>query len=742
MKESDYTTDYSPSLGIMDYLRVIRERWLLGTACGIFVAGIFSLYMLSRVPEYTSSLELLVDVSQDNVVDIEQVVDEAEIARSSRAESLLKHHLIEMQSRKFSDFVISSLDGREISQILDPYRSKELLEPDLRKLLNDTVTISLNSKDMLYVISCTHRDPEVAARLANRYASKYVEYVLSDVGSSNASALQFLRQNASSLRQSIQENRQKLQRFREELGIISIADSRGIAIDKIVDLNAKRINLLVEKQGFETILSQLESREIEAENITRGKIVSGLEIAEIGAFGNVNAIKTELDQALSRKKEIELVFLRRHPVFIENQARIRDLEMRLLNEISLAINSFLTSIEKLDAQIALNHAHVSDLEKEAQRLDEMDITYHGMESKIVQDQATLKRIEERLNETIISSQLSKANMRVVDEALVAIYPSYPDRKRTVMGAFFLFFLGFVGLPVAMNLIDDKLKTPWDVEEYIGKALLGDIINLKKDFKGNVHELVWKGNDSMTVDSFRGIYNSIKLNTYDVDRKVQVVTSTIPDEGKTMFSLNYSVVSMQHGNRVLLVDCDLRKPQIQKVLGMESKTGLVSWFNDGAKFVDSYADFYASLGIEEMDSGVFLLPAGKATNRSTELVESKVFADLIDRLSGEFDHIIIDTPPLGVFPDAMFLAEHAQEIIYVTRYNKVSRNAVKHFVAQLDRTSASVCGIVLNGRDSKRMKNNFYGYNYGYNYSYAAKYYKKHYASVEIDEESERDQGIG
>lgn len=68
--------------------------------------------------------------------------------------------------------------------------------------------------------------------------------------------------------------------------------------------------------------------------------------------------------------------------------------------------------------------------------------------------------------------------------------------------------------------------------------------------------------------------------------------------------------------------------------------------------------------------------------------------------------------------------------------------MKHFIDQLDRTSASVCGLVLNGRDSKRMKNSFYGYNYGYNYSYASKYYKKHYAGVEMDGEGEREQETG
>lgn len=717
----------TPSMGIMDYIRVIRERWLLGAAGGLLMSGFFALYMFSRTPMYTSSLQLLVEVAQENVVDMEQVSEEAELGSSRKADSLLKHYLIELQSRRFREFVIESLDERLKVRFVKAYESEELVTPDLSAIFRNGVSVSLNSRDKIFSISCTHRDGKVAAEIANLYASKYIEYVLSDVGSSNASALSFLQQNAEKLQTTILSDKRALQRFRRENRIISIDDSRNIAIEKILSLNTQRAGLDTELQDYQSMLAQLESRGIVANEFEDAQLEEALEVAQISEFGNVDAIKSKLDDALSIQKEIDLVYLERHPAYIENQERIDDLGTRLKAEISLAVKSFQTSVEKLESQVAKNDEELTAQEAETSRLDNLAILERELITKIENNQATLAQVDMRLNETTISTQLSKANMRVVDAALEAFIPSYPNRKRTLMTAVFLFGLGFVALPVGLNFFDDKLKSPWDVEEFVGKSLLGEVPLVGKGKTENVHSMVSEGGDQMVVDTFRSVYNTVKLNTLNTDKKVQVVTSTIPDEGKTMFCMNYAATVAQHGRKVLLIDCDLRKPQILGYLDRKAdkEKGLVPWYNDGAD-LSRNGELQADLGVLELEDGVFILPAGRATNRSTQIVESESFGKLIERLSDEYDHIIIDTPPVGVFPDAMFLADYAQEVIYVTRHNKVSRAAVKGFINRLDQTAATVCGVILNRRKLSSRKGGYYGYGYGYNSNYASKYYNKYY----------------
>lgn len=706
----------TPFFTIMDYIHIIRERWMFGVAAAVLLAGLFSLYMFSRTPEYTSSVQLLVGVAQENIVDMDQVIDETEIARSNNRESLFNHYLIEIRSRKFRSHVVSELDKRTIERIIKPYRTPELAEPNVSDILEDAIKISLNIRGMVYTISATHRDAVVAADLANLYAAKYLEYVLSDVGSSNASALSFLRKNAEKMQRSILEDQQALERLQKEHRIISIKDSRNIAIGKIISLSERRTELNAEKQNFDTILRQLEIRGVGVDIEDDSKILAALEVTEISLFGGIEAIKTDLDKALMAQKEIEFIYLEKHPKYIQNNERIADLRSRLKAEISLAIKSFLTSSKKLAVQIEKNSESIALLEEETQRLDDLAIIFQGLETKIANDKATLAQIESRLNETIISSQLSKANMRVIDEA-VAIepyIPSYPNHTYTIAVAVLLFGLGFFVLPIVLNYMDDRLKTSWDVEEFIGKPLLGEVVLLKKEQQQNIHNLVTESEDSSIVDIFRSIYNTIKLNTPDVDRKIQVVTSTVANEGKTMFSINYAVVCAQHGKRVLLIDCNLRKPRIQVYTGTTTDTGLVHWFDEGADLSSANDQLYNMLGIHQLEGGVYLLPAGKATNSSTELVESQAFRRLIKRLSDEFDNIIIDTPPLELFPDAMFIADYAQQIIYVSRFNKVSRAVVKRSIQRLDQTAATVCGVVINRKKMKRRGHGYYG-------SYASNY---------------------
>ena len=239
--------------------------------------------------------------------------------------------------------------------------------------------------------------------------------------------------------------------------------------------------------------------------------------------------------------------------------------------------------------------------------------------------------------------------------------------------------------------------------------------LKKKQQQNIQNLITQPDSGgkQVIDSFRSIYKTIKLGTSNADCKIQVVTSTIPDEGKTVVSINYAAICAQHDKRVLLIDCDLRKPQISNYTGTTSDTGLVDWFDNGADLSERN-HLHKMLGIHQLDSGVYLLPAGKATDRSTELTESQKFRQLIDHLSKEFDYIIIDTPPLKTFPDAMFIADYAQDVIFVCRFNKVSRSVVKRLIERLDSTAATVCGVIINQRKVKHKDDGYYGY-YGSKY---------------------------
>jgi len=709
----------SPILGIMDYLRIIRERWLLGLALGILLSGLWSLYQLSRTPEYTSVVQMLVEVLDDNVVDMKQVVDEQEvISRSYRAESLLNHHLIQMSSREFRQYVVESLSLSQINRITDPYRTAELADPNVHSILANALAIAIDGKALVYTISATHRTPEIATLIADTYAQQYIRYILSDVGSSNESALSFLDQRSTDIETVILSEEKGLQNFRRSNRIVSIDASQSLAISRLQQYQTEQTRLTVELQSLVAIMDQVGAS---------GEAFSELlKIPDIAGYRNVGDYKQEYDLAKAAREQLSLDLLDRHPKMIENRSVINEYENLLKVEVSFAVSSLDATLAKINAQFDSNNQRIQATQDEVLRLDELAIEYDSRVRSIQTQKNTLAQLSERLSETQISSQLAQANMRIVDSAYLPYKPSSPDMKKTFLVAVALLGLGLVGLPVGMNFLDDKLKTPWDIEEFLGKPLLGEIFRFSSDQRKKVHKLVRDGDDALMVDTFRAVYNTIKLSDpAKTDKKIQVITSTIPDEGKTMFSMNYGQVVSQHGAKTLMIDCDLRKPRIEKYMGLTVEHGLVDWFNSTDPIPNGNL-MGSNLGIQQIDENTFVLPAGKASNKSTEMVESDRFKALIDRLGEEYDHIVIDTPPIAVFPDAMFLAEYATEVIYVSSYNRVSRKTVKHFIEQLDKTNATVCGVVLNGRKNAK-SGGAYGYNYGYNYKYASKYYGKYYS---------------
>ena len=704
--------DNGPVLGILDYLRMIRERWVLGLAIGILLAGIWSLYQLSRKPLYTSFVKVLVEILDDQVVDMQQVVDEQDfIARSNRADSLLNQHLLKMNSGEFRHYVIESLSASQIRQILDPYRTPELAEPSLNGILNNAVEFEMDNKSLVYRISATHLSPRVAAMIADTYAQQYIRYILVDLGSSNDTAISFLDIKARDLEKVIQRKELELQTFRKKHNIVSIEASQQLALSQLQQYQAEQTRLTVEQQNISSLMEQIENTEGMLENL--------LKIPEIASYRNVSQYAQELELARAARDQLSIELLEMHPRMLENQSMIEEYSKLLESETSFAVDSFKTVDDKLKAQYSRTGTLIEKLQSEVQGLEALAIEYDSMVRSILGDKTTLSQITQRLNETQIASQLSNANMRVIDSASVPRNPSSPDLKKTAIVGAMLFIFGFFGIPIGFAFIDNKVKNPFDIEQFIHKPLLGEIFRFSKAQRERVGYLVRDGDDELLVDAFRSVYNNVKLNdSRSSDKKVQVVTSTLPHEGKTMFSMNYGAVVSQHGTKTLLVDCDLRKPRIHTYLSLPSEKGLVTWFNSGDDIPNGNI-LSSSLGIQQLGENAFILPAGSATNQSTELVESDRFKALINRLSEEFDAIIIDTPPIGVFPDAMFLADYAQDVIYISSVNRVPRKTVKRFVDQLDKTEANVCGVVLNGRKASQSEDD---YAYGYSRKYAKKYY--------------------
>jgi capsular exopolysaccharide synthesis family protein len=216
--------------------------------------------------------------------------------------------------------------------------------------------------------------------------------------------------------------------------------------------------------------------------------------------------------------------------------------------------------------------------------------------------------------------------------------------------------------------------------------------------------------SEAAEAYRALRTSILLSSFGAPPKVILVTSALPQEGKTTVSANSALVLAQRGSRVLLIDADLRRPMIEKLFGLASREGLSTLISGSSKVED------VILRSQEVPN-LWILPAGPIPPQPAELLGSTVMKDHIAHWRTDFDHIVIDTPPCLSVTDAVLLSPEADRVILVARSGQTTRPALRRACDLLLQVNARVMGIVLNalnlrsgdGYYSSRYRSNYYYY---------------------------------
>ena len=262
----------------------------------------------------------------------------------------------------------------------------------------------------------------------------------------------------------------------------------------------------------------------------------------------------------------------------------------------------------------------------------------------------------------------------------------------------------------LEFIDNRVKSPWDVDVFIGKDLIGGIPQISQVEETKRPLIVGNDLDDGLTESFRSMYSRIQMNSRADYPKIILVTSAIPSEGKSLISANLAYSCANHGRKTILIDFDLRRPGLHKFCGIENNDGLVTLINQAKGGVDQLADF-TQKALHPIHDNLSLLPSGGKTRAATEMLESSEFEIVINHIRTLADVIIIDSPPIGLFPDSLAIA----------------RKAAKNLIENIEETGANVLGVVLNDLPQKKTPGYYYSGYYGYGY-FRYKYYNKYYGA--------------
>jgi capsular exopolysaccharide synthesis family protein len=701
-----------PQLSPREMLLAIRERALPALVIAVLACALLGGWLLSRPRIYSASARLLADRGE-RVLNMDQVVDQS--VGSGKNDAMFETYLAQITSPAMVTRVLASLTQAEKERAWRPHAAADEPVPSnldgaLRGVLAGNVSASRQGSTFFISIRVRHRDPASAALLASRFATEFIGHQLDRSTAANNSAVAFLREQTEELRAKAEASERALQQYRERTGMVSLDDRQNIVVERMKTLSSTVTSARVARLALEARLRQ-------AETILQAG-GDPLELAATTEFANLAAIHSQIDGLRTQRAIMGERYGARHPSMIDNQRSREALEKLRGDLISVAMANLRNLREKALSEETELEAQLKAAERESLRLDELAVQFNVLRREAETARQIYTQLLNRLNETVITAQLESTNIRVSDLASVPGAPVEPDTRKTVLLLAALGLGIFVGYPISIELLFNRVKGWADIESYLGVPLLGEMPALKKIPPADLPHLLSRGDDEEAAELVRSLYAQIKLSSRLDFPKSILITSTTPAEGKSFVAANLAGAFAAHGLSTLLVDTDLRRPTQHRLFDQKNEKGLLTWIQEGGRIPDEPLSD-PSLGIVSCGPSLHLLRTGGQTRRSTEVLDSAQVRDLFASLRKSFDVVIIDTPPAGVFLDALTLSEVVDELVYVIRYNHVSRPAVRRVLERFSRGGVEVAGAVLNLMPTGRGSNGYYS---GYGY-YGSKYYK-------------------
>ena len=467
----------------------------------------------------------------------------------------------------------------------------------------------------------------------------------------------------------------------------------------------------------------------------------------LSAEGSLAKVENEL--AL-----LKLKYRHKHPRMIEAMIRLNNAKESLRNFLGRAVqNTF-------DEEYWNNHrALTTDLEDEQNLLQVRELLIARrvvLQSQIATKTTGLNTLALNEGAKVVDEKKRGSEVTMHEVARKPVLPTYPRKIRMILTAAALGLFAGLGLAYLFQALDNKFHTVADAESQLKIPVLASVVDLdeetmredqaKEGEKGTLTlcaperedwapSMVFRndGAKSHYAEMFRVLRTSISLLGPASQRKITMITSALPSEGKTLVAANLAVALAQQGQRTLLVDFDLRKPSTHKMFGVSksAKPGMVDLLADNAGLEDV---MHSTTGQENL---TVILSGAKAPNPG-ELLETTRLEALLKTFREHFDHIVIDTAPLLAVPDSRIIAPLVDNLALVVRAESTPRGAVKRVLQVLDSAGVTPEGIIFNGFRERRSfmgKNYSYGY---YRYSYGKYSYGKYqygsYGSVYGDDE--------
>jgi exopolysaccharide transport family protein len=727
---------FSQESALGEYFRILLKRKWTVLSCLIAIFSVVAIASLKMTPVYEARGTIAINKPDSGLVNFNNSptfnVDYYDPTEMETEVRILQSDLLALQVIKElaldrrAEFggkapaLPSSLDLAPDPLEADTGRTSSLLSSFRGSL---TVTLVPNSR----IIEVQYRSPnkELAATVVNTVMSTYAENNFKSRFDSTMQTSDWLSKQLVDLQMKVETSQEKLVRYQKEHEILGIDDKQNITTEKLDELNKALTTAESERMDKESVYRLVQAGDVDS-------IVSAASVLDSSATGSqppsslLESLRGKEADLKIQAAELSTQFGPAYPKLAQVNSQIKEVDAQILTEIRKVGGKIKGEYTAAVQREKMLHEALENQKQEANKLNESAIEYSLLKRDLDSNRQLYEGLLEKLKEAGVSAGLRSNNFRIVDVARAPSYPIEPNVPRNLAFAFMLGLTTGVGLAFVLEGLDNTVRTTEQAQMISGLPPLGMIPlgsrNTREAANGKrlviaaskeaVELITQVRPQSQMAESYRALRTSLLLSNLGAPPKVIMVTSALPQEGKTTTSINCAVVLAQKGIRVLLIDADLRRPSIHKTLGMGPRSGLSNVLTGSATLENAIAR-------SSILSNLDILPAGTPPPNPAELLASTNMRDVLEQLRARYDHIVVDTPPTLSVTDAVVLSPRADSIVLVIRSGQTTKQALRRSRDILAQVNAKVSGVLLNAVD---LSSPDYYYYYEYQGKYA-RYYR-------------------
>lgn len=686
------STLFSKSMDLHDATLMLRRhaRLIMGIALVCSMLALVVSFVIT--PKYRASAVVLLEPRQTDVVKNESV-----LSALPADTSVLRSEIDIIQSRTVIDHVIDKLDllndpefnkpgllgGFNPMDWFSPARTEEEKAARHRTAVAEKVLAHLgvenDGRSYSIYINFDSESPKRAAEIANAFSDEYIVDQLENKYQATTRANKWLNERLSSLRQQVEASEKAVGKFRESKKMI-LVDGHTVAEKQMADittsLNQARIDT-----------SQAEARLNSARTLMHSK--GGLDsAANVLASPLIQNLREQEAQVRSVEAEMSSKYGDLHPKVVNARAQYKELQTKIGEEVQKILQGLVNEVD-------IAHAKEKQLEKELQELEsravvEMQdsVMLRQLEREADANRALYENFLNRYKETSQTEDLQIADSRVIARAEAPLDAAFPKKWLFMLLGFMAGGVIGVFATYLKEYFDYGFRNAAQVEEMTGLPVIGLVPSLKDNSELRPQDYVMERPLSAYSEALRTVRTAIHLSNVDKPPKVVLVTSSIPGEGKTSFCTSMGRALAKQGNKVLIIDADLRRPRIASACGIVCTGGGLAGILMGTSSI-------ADVMQQDPDMpGLDIIPANENCPNAQDLLGSQKMQQVVSDLSNVYDLIIIDSPPILAVSDAAVASRVADTTVFLVHWGSTPRDQVLRAVKQLTGLGTKIAGIAM------------------------------------------------